>query len=55
MGEQSTMLFIFTAVTVLFAPLSFVVGLLAMTVEGFPEVWNKAPLAEVFGISPRPF
>ncbi|KAK3313979.1 hypothetical protein B0H66DRAFT_567516 [Apodospora peruviana] len=51
MGEQSTMLFIFTAVTVLFAPLSFVCGLLALSVDGFPEMWLKGPLAEVFGLS----
>ncbi|KAK3954393.1 hypothetical protein QBC32DRAFT_368602 [Pseudoneurospora amorphoporcata] len=51
MGEQSTMLFVFTAVTVLFAPLSFVVGLLALSINGLPELWNRSPLAEVFGLS----
>ncbi|KHE86580.1 hypothetical protein GE21DRAFT_1271396 [Neurospora crassa] len=51
MGEQSTMLFVFTAVTVLFAPLSFVVGLLALNVDGLPDRWSRSPLAEVFGLS----
>ncbi|KAK0633882.1 hypothetical protein B0T14DRAFT_83533 [Immersiella caudata] len=51
MGEQSTMLFIFTTVTVLFAPLSFVCGLLAMPITGFPETWSALPLTEVFGLS----
>ncbi|KAK0654883.1 hypothetical protein B0T16DRAFT_314795 [Cercophora newfieldiana] len=51
MGEQSTMLFIFTTVTVLFAPLSFVCGLLAMPIAGFPETWSAVPLTEVFGLS----
>ncbi|CCC12773.1 unnamed protein product [Sordaria macrospora k-hell] len=51
MGEQSTMLFVFTAVTVLFAPLSFIVGLLALSIDGIPETWQRSPLAEVFGLS----
>ncbi|KAK4451189.1 hypothetical protein QBC34DRAFT_322911 [Podospora aff. communis PSN243] len=51
MGEQSTMLFIFTTVTVLFAPLSFVCGLLAMPIAGFPETWSALSLTEVFGLS----
>lgn len=51
MGEQSTMLFVFTVVTVLFAPLSFVAGLLALSIDGLPETWTKSPLAEIFGLS----
>ncbi|KAK3946917.1 hypothetical protein QBC32DRAFT_356167 [Pseudoneurospora amorphoporcata] len=51
MGEQSTMLFVFTVVTVLFAPLSFVAGLLSLSIDGLPEKWTKSPLAEVFGLS----
>ncbi|KAM7193890.1 hypothetical protein V8F33_007576 [Rhypophila sp. PSN 637] len=50
-GEQSTMLFIFTTVTVLFSPLSLVCGILAMPVAGFPESWDASPLAKVFGFA----
>ncbi|RYP03773.1 hypothetical protein DL765_010396 [Monosporascus sp. GIB2] len=50
-GEQSTMLFIFTTVTVLFSPLSLVCGILAMPIVGFPEIWDASPLAEVFGFA----
>ncbi|KAK4116028.1 hypothetical protein N656DRAFT_841544 [Canariomyces notabilis] len=46
---QSTMLFIFTIITVLFAPLSFVSSLLALKIEDLPETWTKPPLAGVFG------
>lgn len=48
-GEQSTMLFIFTTVTVLFSPLALVCSILAMPIAGLPETWNASPLAKVFG------
>ncbi|KAK3298792.1 uncharacterized protein B0H64DRAFT_82546 [Chaetomium fimeti] len=46
--SQSTMLFIFTTITVLFAPLSFVSSLLALEIEDLPGIWRRSPLAAVF-------
>lgn len=50
-AQQSTVLFIFTAATVIFAPLSFATSLLALQINGFKEPFHPGWVAKVLGLS----